>query len=234
MEPTWILTETPLHDSSATTEKLVTALAKAQAEFPAIAKTKEGKVKGTTAKGVPYEYTYKYADLGEILTCCRPILAKHGIAVVQRLSITGSRLDVETLVLCGNEWMACTLGMQIPQGSSPAQSVGGLATYLKRYSYCAMVGVQAEEDTDEQRPEPEDTGPRRVESKEVEGGITAAQQKKLREGLALTGLSLQKLLEAVTDEGEERPRLLKDIPADRFPRAEAAIERALRASDGGE
>lgn len=234
-EPTWIITESPLHDSSATISGLVDALAKAQAEFPTIPKTQEGKVKGTTEKGTPYEYTYKYADLGDILTACRPILAKHGIAVVQRLRVVGQRLDVETLLLRGDEWMACTLGMQIPAARNSAQSAGGLSTYLKRYSYCAMVGVQAEEDTDNSDHGAGDSdAPRRVESPaaEIEGGITGAQQKKLKDGLSVSGLSLQKLLSACVDEGEEPIRRLQDIPADRMPRAEAAINKALRASEG--
>lgn len=235
MEPTWLINETPLSDASATIGGLVEALAKAQAEFPTIEKTKEAVVT-SEREGRKTSYQYKYADLADILAKSRPVLGKHGIAVVQRLSTLGDLLKVETIMMRGEEWIRSSITAQYNARSfNVPQVIAGLSTYLKRYAYCAMVGLQAEEDTDNNSTA-EEPAPRRVEASpaEVEGRITAAQQKKLREGLALTGLSLNKLVDAVVDDGEERPRLLKDIPADRMARAEAAIERALRASEGDE
>ncbi len=54
------------------TEELVTALAKAQAEFPAIAKAH-----------INPHYKSKYADLGDVMAAVRPVLAKHGIFTSQ-------------------------------------------------------------------------------------------------------------------------------------------------------
>lgn len=208
-EFTPFIVEPELEDSSAERAGLVAALAQAQAEFPAIEKTKTGVITGNA--------TYKYADLGEILGVCRPILAKHKIAVVQRLFTSGRQLIVETLLMHGNEWLRSRYQLDVPDGRSKAQALGGIATYLKRYAYCAMVGVQAEEDTDQQEPNQGpagrvESGPR--EQNSVAGCISAADQKRLKSMMAINGTKLQELLAHVSAEFGEKIASLELIPED--------------------
>ena len=57
-------------------------IAKAQGEFPAIPKDKTANA-GT--------FSYNYADLASILHPVRPVLAKNGLALIQRLETPNGR-----------------------------------------------------------------------------------------------------------------------------------------------
>jgi hypothetical protein len=54
-----------------------------QGQFPAITKGKTATVRMSEAKGGG-TYSYNYADLGDVLGSVRPVLAAHGLALVQR------------------------------------------------------------------------------------------------------------------------------------------------------
>src|SRR5271166_3527736 len=77
-------------------ESFIEAFAAAQMEFVPVKKNRTAIVK-TKAGG---QYTYKYADLGDVLSMCLPIFARHGIVVSQPLKIittpTGSELRLIT------------------------------------------------------------------------------------------------------------------------------------------
>ena len=79
------MTEVPKHAS------LVEALAAAQGEFELIPKSK--KVDAGSRK-------YHYADLAGVLAVVRPVLSRHGIALVQPIEKDGEGLILHTR-LCG-------------------------------------------------------------------------------------------------------------------------------------
>ena len=62
------------------TPNLNAALSQLQGKMPRIKKTKEGEIKGETKDGQPYSYTYKYADLGDVVADVGPILAEFGLS----------------------------------------------------------------------------------------------------------------------------------------------------------
>jgi hypothetical protein len=169
------------------TSALYTALAAAQAEFTAITKNKTAKVK--TKGGA--EYSYKYADLGDVLTSVRPILAKHGLAILQ--PIRGENLET-WLCHVGGESVHATVG--IGQSPSDPQSFGAALTYLRRYALTGLLGIATEEDTDAQhvpkgkpaakakpveKPAPAPT----IDHKRAEDLIVAANAKNLLDKLPL-------------------------------------------------
>lgn len=112
------------------------ALAQAQGEFPPIHKAQ------TADAG---SYTYSYVDLGTIIAATRPVLAKHGLAVIQRLENTGNTPSIRTEILHQD---GASLASSFPIGQLPAnpQQLGSLLTYLRRYTYQAMLGIAAEDD----------------------------------------------------------------------------------------
>ena len=136
------------------TETLVTALAKAQAAFPEIHKTKTAKV--PTKNGSSYEY--KYADLSDIMKAIRPVLAEHGIAVMQ--PIMGDELH--TVIAGHGEEFRSSMPLNL-EGLQP-QAVGSLLTYYKRYAITSMLAIAADEDDDGTAAQNADREPGRTNS----------------------------------------------------------------------
>ena len=137
---------------------LVEALARAQARFPRIEKNQTGEVRGTNKQGQAYSYTYKYADLGEILSAVRPVIAEEGIALVQRLE-TDERGKVNLLTELRGYGEVLDSKVELGQSTSNPQQFGGALTYLRRYCAGTILGVAAEQDLDAQEVEPSRPAP---------------------------------------------------------------------------
>ena len=93
----------------------------------------------------------KYADLGAVIEASRKPLADNGLAVSQMVSTDGDVITLETVLIhASGQWMQSRMSIQADQskGMSFAQSVGAVITYMRRYSYSAIVGIYADEDTD--------------------------------------------------------------------------------------
>lgn len=134
------------------------ALAAAQAEFKPVPKTKEAKVQ--TKKGG--EYTYKYADLADVLGMAVPILAKHGISFLQPNERIEGKLFVTTLLAHeSGEWMQSD-GIEVDEMEwqwnefekkrilerADPRTIGGDFTYYRRYDGCSFIGIAPDEDVD--------------------------------------------------------------------------------------
>lgn len=105
--------------TSESIKSIMPALIKAQAEFTNPSKAKSG-------------YGYKYADLPTILDMCRPILAKHGLGIVQSCDTSedGQFMLVETRVYhSSGEYIGDTMRLLIEKGKMNAmQSLGSAIT----------------------------------------------------------------------------------------------------------
>ena len=130
--------------------KLVAALAAAQGEFPPIAKGKTASVRMSEAKGGG-SYSYSYADLADVLAAVRPVLARYGLAVVQRTKreANGNVVLVTELAHVGGAVIVSELDLEGKAAASP-QQFGATLTYLRRYELVTLLGIAAEEDTDAQ------------------------------------------------------------------------------------
>ena len=100
-------------------------------------------------------YKSKYAPLPEILELARPLLAKHGLAVLQypetrKDDIT--MVGVRTMVLLGQdadktEEAVIDCGwLGLPSQGLDAQKVGAVITYFRRYALKAVLGIESEDD----------------------------------------------------------------------------------------
>lgn len=97
-------------------------------------------------------FNSKYAPLHSILDEVRPVLAKHGLSVVQSTvsSDDGGGAGVVTrLVHASGEWLESD-PLVLRQGKGTAQDAGSAVSYARRYSLCAMLGIASDPDDDGQ------------------------------------------------------------------------------------
>lgn len=94
-------------------------------------------------------YGYKYADLGQLLEICSPILSKHGVFLCQPVSFDGDRVVIETILMHGSEFMSEKMSLPVLQGKgmNEVQCIGSAITYGRRYSLSSFLGI-AQEDSD--------------------------------------------------------------------------------------
>ena len=94
----------------------------------------------------PY-FKSKYAPLDAIVDATRPVLAKHGLAVMQAPLFMDGTAGVETTIIHkGGHVFSTTL--LLPLKDLSPQGVGGAITYARRYSLAAVLGLATEEDMD--------------------------------------------------------------------------------------
>ena len=92
-------------------------------------------------------YSYKYADLADVVSVAYPIMSKHGLAYLARPTTNehGQFVLAYSLMHEGGERED---GEYPLPSSGTAQQLGAAITYARRYTFCAVIGVVSEEDTD--------------------------------------------------------------------------------------
>ena len=123
--------------------KLAPALVAATAELRSVAKDAAN----------PH-FRSKYASLDAIMDAVRPVLARHGLAVLQGVVHPETDADgrlrgitVETrLIHASGEWVGNTVVM--PVGKPDAQGSGGAITYGRRYGISALLAIATDDDDD--------------------------------------------------------------------------------------
>ncbi len=128
-------------------KNIYAALIKAQAEFTPVPKNKTATIRNPKTNGT---YTYKYADLADVLAMALPVLTKHDLGLLQPHLRAGVRLRVCTLIIhTSGEWLMSD-GINLIEGGSP-QDFGGDSSYYRRYDACSLLGIVADEDVDAQK-----------------------------------------------------------------------------------
>ena len=125
---------------------LAEALVAAQAELPtAIGKDSEGQIQSRT---------YRYLSLDKLIEATRPILQKHGLALVQApvwiergndAALPGLRT---ALLHVSGESAESTMPLYVEPKTM--QGLGAAITYARRYAWQSVLGIAAEDDTDAQ------------------------------------------------------------------------------------
>ena len=114
----------------------------------------------------------RYADLASILKTVRPVLARHGIAIVQTTEIDCGAVTLVTQLL----WKGSAITGRYPVAPVKAdpQGYGSAMTYARRYALQAIVGVAADDDDDGNAASaPKPSAPRIDETSELIGRIRA-------------------------------------------------------------
>ena len=120
------------------THELAAALAKAQAEMS---------VAGCDAQN-PY-FKSKYADLTSVVKASRPALAANNLSVTQQVAPNkeGQNMLITKLHHASGQWIKSSMRILPPKND--IQTLGSYITYLRRYSYAALVGVVAGSEDDD-------------------------------------------------------------------------------------
>lgn len=94
----------------------------------------------------------KYAPLSEVLNTVRPVLAKHGLSVIQNIGSEEDKVVCVTTIFheSGEYYKSEPFKLTGSRGGKPAdaQGLGSAASYAKRYQLQAILGVAADEDDD--------------------------------------------------------------------------------------
>ena len=120
--------------------ELASALVKFQGEIPVI--TFDSKVKVQTKTGGAY--SFEYASLKAIKETCKPILLKNQLAVSQ---LVGQKQLTTMLMHVSGQYIADAMDLPIRDNMNP-QEIGSIITYMKRYSFSAILGLVSDEDDD--------------------------------------------------------------------------------------
>lgn len=158
------MTENPLYG----------ALAKAQAEFGPIEKDR-----------INPHFKNHYATMASLISATRPALAKHGLAVVQTFGQVDGGLVLTTVLMHESGVNIASVVPLLALNKGP-QPFGSEVTYMRRYSYAALLNIVADEDDDgneaqkappaaqkappaRKPPEPVNTAPKPKETPEDRG-----------------------------------------------------------------
>lgn len=120
-------------------DKLATAMVQMQGGVTAAPKDKANTFHGS-----------KYADLASVVETAQGPMREAGLCVIQspHTRLTGERVNLigvtTTLMHTSGQWYRSTVYCQ-PKDLLP-QSVGSAITYLRRYAYCATLGIVADDD----------------------------------------------------------------------------------------
>lgn len=124
---------------SAEINEISAALSEFQGSLEQPKLEKEVKVKTKVGPG----YSFKYADLSACARAAAPGLKEHGLSISQIIS-EGKLITL--LSHKSGQWFKSELFL--PAQSTDYQAFGSAITYLKRYSYCAILGIVADTDDD--------------------------------------------------------------------------------------
>ena len=131
-----------MHMMSDQINELATALVPAHTELENPHKGKDG-------------YGYKYASLPQIIDITRPILARHGLCVLQSVTDDeGGYTCVSTMLLhVSGQYIQSTYRCPPAKlsggaGDNPVQCLGSSISYCRRYAVLAILFLAGEEDND--------------------------------------------------------------------------------------
>jgi hypothetical protein len=135
-----------------TTSECINELATALSAF-------QGEVQNAAKNSKNPFFNSTYADLGEVLNVARPLLGKHGLALVQSPNFSGTKEEgfvtvVSVLTHASGQWIRdelctpvfATTGKSGKTELVSAQTVGSAITYCRRYAAAALLGISQQDD----------------------------------------------------------------------------------------
>ena len=88
----------------------------------------------------------KHATIGGVLDAAKPILASHGLAVMQTFGMfEPGFVSIETTLVHTSGEALNAGGLRMPAPNDP-QKVGGAISYARRYALMTVLGLAAEDD----------------------------------------------------------------------------------------
>ena len=200
---------------------LASALVAAMADLSDIKKGKEAKIP-TKAGG---SYGYKYADLADTIQSVRPVLAQHGLAVLQSpVSHDHDTVSIYTTIVHRSGQQLTFGPLTLPAGRT-AQETGSAITYGRRYALLACLGLAAEDD------DGASAAPRRPQNRPAK--VTPIQPRSDAESQIRSLLAQIPSTQAQTIKSQfmEQFGKLTDLPVDEHDEALMWVQLAIADSD---
>ena len=122
----------------------------------------QGELKNAPTLNVNPFYKSKYADLATVIDTAKPVLAKHGLSIVQAAGGNGAISITTILMHKSGQWIESEISFT--PDKADIQKAGAVLTYLRRYSYAAIIGISSEEDDDGNTVKPEQQAPPKKET----------------------------------------------------------------------
>lgn len=127
---------TAFSERSESIGSLAKSLVKALGELQDVVKTQTAKAGS---------FSYSYATIADVLGMARPILAKHGIALMQTAEVNNGEAVISTTLMHESGEYITHQPTRLPAGQK-AQETGSAITYARRYSLMAALGLATEDD----------------------------------------------------------------------------------------
>jgi hypothetical protein len=193
-------------------ESLAAALVAAQMEMPAATKV-----------GSNPHFNSKFVTLDELIDKTRPVLNKHGLAIMQFAAVGELGQPVLTTVLIhGPSGEKLESDMPLFVEGQNMQKLGSAITYARRYAWQAALGVAAEED-DDGNASSAPAEKKRQAKKPADGMISDAQRRRMFAIAKQNDVDDAMLRQMVFDvTGQEST---SQIPTDRYDELIGRIER---------
>jgi hypothetical protein len=90
----------------------------------------------------------KYAPLNEILNEVRPLLSRHGLAVIQNTMSIEDKIGIQTIIIHSSGENIASDILLLKADKDTAQGQGSAITYGRRYQLSAMLSIASEDDDD--------------------------------------------------------------------------------------
>jgi hypothetical protein len=129
---------------------LAEALVAAQAELPcALGKDADGRIG---------QRSYRYLTLDKLIEATRPVLTKHGLALIQAPGFAergeDGAMPILATRLLHDSGETFEFSTPLYLSEKTMQGLGSAITYARRYAWQSVLGIAAEEDTDGPAPDP--------------------------------------------------------------------------------
>jgi hypothetical protein len=167
-------------------------------------------------KNNPY-FKCKYADLPEVISCVKVILADNGLCVSQSpMMHEGQWVLVTKLMHESGQWIDGMVPLVFEAGKNPMQALGSAITYARRYALAALCNISADDDDDGNS-----CAQRELKPKHEDGSATTLELNKLKSLISQTGKSsgtVQKWLD------KANVARIEDLPRDAALKITAHLE----------
>lgn len=107
-------------------------------------------IEGIAKKSVNPFFKSKYTNLSDIIEATRPILAKHGLSILQStLGDKNGNIGIKTTILHTSGEYITQEGILVRPEDRSIQKIASLITYLKRYELSSLLYVSSVEEDDD-------------------------------------------------------------------------------------
>lgn len=109
----------------------------------------QGKMKAAEKNNINPFHKNKYADLSSVWDTIRVVMSENGLCLLQYGDVLEGRGLTLVTMLChsSGQWIKSFLPLKPSKDDS--QGIGAAMTYMRRYALCALLGVVADEDLDD-------------------------------------------------------------------------------------